>query len=252
MAKESVKNKFTEFVQSLLPSKPSLDLDNIRKTFHRAMRDAMFEREDSDGRGHNSTKHRDKTVLTEKLTSLSGLVKWGLYDSQDFQLNEETRLSDIFINGAIAQTIFEDGPIHHLGFRAILARPVSFDDNLMIIRYELEYYPNSESDKRSIYFQQVTTLRQYFDEIKEKLFKKGKNGEGYVPKEHLTVIVYGEWIAHGCNWCKMRNRIKTECAEESHCEKFVYETRITAPKLVYAEKKKHSKSWVSRKRRPTR
>ena len=219
-----------------------LEFENMQHTFHDAMtKDPKHGDGGPKGGGHNPPGGGDDPVLMEKLTSLRGLIKWGLFSCPDFQINKQACLSDIVINSAIAQTFFSDGVDINLGLRAIVARPESFDENLMLIRFALDYYPDPESDKRSIYFHMVTTLRPLFDELKDKLFQKNENGTGYVPKEQLDVIIYGDWNAHGCNWCKIRNR-KTECAEESHCEKFVYESRRTKSNYVCAVKKKQDVS----------
>ena len=214
-----------------------LEFENMRYTFHSAMtKDHSYGDGDLGGGGHNPPSGGDDTVLVERLTSLRGLIKWGLFDCPDFQLNKQDRLSDIVLNSAIAQTYFSAGAEKHLGLRAIVARPEAFDENLMWFRFVLDYRPDSESAENSIYFYQITTMRQLFDEIKNKLFSQNENGNGYVPKDHLTVIIYGDWNAHGCNWCRIRSR-KTECADASHCQKIVYESLYTKRNFVYAEKK---------------
>lgn len=218
----------------------SLEFEDMSYTFHTAMVRELHHGDGGPrGGGHNPPDDGDETISVEKLTSLAGLVKWGLFVSPDFQLNKQDHLSDILLNSAIAQTYFSAGPIRRLGPRAIVAKPDAFDENQMWFRFALDYSSDAEGAKKRIYFYQITTLRQLFEIIKDKLFCQNENMSGYIPKDNLTVIIYGDWNAYGCNRCKIRSP-KTECADKSCCAKFIYESLYTKYNFVYTKKKNQS------------
>ena len=184
-----------------------LEFEGIRDTFHAAMANTSISESDSKTAelgGHLPPNSEEEKI--EKLTSLSRLVKWGLFECPDFRLNNYDQLSSIILNSKIAPDYFSAGPDKHLGFRAIVVRTDALDEDLMWFRFILDYKLDSENVKKNMYFYLFTTSRQIFNETRDKLFMRSEISNSYVPKDDLTVLIYGEWNAYGCNRCKVRRR----------------------------------------------
>lgn len=201
--------------------------ENIYESFHEAMAletASPHPCENPGERGHIPPNDSNEEIYAEKLTSLTGLARWGLYDCPEFKVDDQHWLSSIVLNNKMAPQYFSAGPDTQFGSRAIVVRPEMVDDERMFFRYCLDY-DNVEHEATSIYFYHIVESRSIFETIKKKLFVLDVSGTGYVAKSHLSVIIYGNWQIHGCQWCNLRDP-QHRCTG-AHCGGFVYESVCT-------------------------
>jgi hypothetical protein len=215
-----------------------LEFNEICATFHGAMLRKSQPGSNSSGAGGHMPPNDGGEIVTEKLTSLSGLVKWGLWECPDFQLNKTDRLSDIVLNSEIAPAFFTSdpyaNPIEFLGFRAVVAKPVEVNSRSMRFRFVLNYKNIATGADTCMYFDMLTTLDSRFEEIRDKLFRWDTVEGKYVPKKYDAVLIYGEWTGRGCRWCNNRN-FRTAFPGDPLCSKVMYEALYIEKKFIYTK-----------------
>ncbi len=185
------------------------------------------------GGGSNPPIDEEKETYLKRL---SDLVNYGLFLCSDFKLNSEDRLSDILINPEIATDYFANGPIVNLGFRALMVRPETFNDEKMWIRYVMDYQAQDGTAKK-MYFYQTTTADWIYNDLKYRIFAENKDGTDFVVRNYPAVLIYGAWVANECSWCRRKDKTPG-CVNESGCEGYRYESDITKEKYLYPISKK--------------